>query len=255
MAKLIIATFLVLALCALVNALTPAGDSLALSGTTKADKFQCTWVTGKGFGLKAVTLKGPPRSMSGQGCIDDCFRRARKHKHLDAIVQYKDSSKKGCWCVYRVHDVDESFTNLRTCYFRPEKKAPAPDPKPLPPKLAEKLVTCKSNGYKPVLSGCYDVSKRRKYLYNERLTIDWKKEGHKDYAENFICACIDAAEKAGIMMFATHFWGECWELREEDLVRKSNDGCVLADGLYKTKTCQAGSACLGTTGYAVYTFV
>merc|ERR1712154_337915 len=244
MSKFIHITFLALAVCVL------AAQGIRRSVRGKKN-FKCTWISGKGTGQEQELFNKP--LLSGQRCVNMCYRmsKTKKGKNINAVTEYKDTKKKGCWCVHKIHDISPNLDEFKTCYFKlPKSAAVHPEPvlSALPPGGK-----C-SSGKKPVLKGCYDVYARGKYIHTKRLTIDWSKQGHPKYAWNFVCACADAAKKAGIKMFATHFWGECWELKEKDLARKSEDGCRLADGLYMTNTCDDSNACLGVVGYAVYTY-
>lgn len=183
-------------------------------GGDKTDQFQCKWMSGKGVGMKSVAQLKPP--LSGQKCVDVCYakKQTKKGKLIDAVVEFKDDSKSGCWCVHKSHDLSEKLTDFQTCYFNPEKAASIPGaaaPSPVLPESKGRPVeyTC-DNELQPVFVGCYsykDVSKG-KYLYNERMDIDWTTKGHPVWAQGFVCACAQAAKANGVSMFATHYWGD-----------------------------------------------
>ena len=87
------------------------------------------------------------------------------------------------------------------------------------------------------------------------VSMQYFRDEHSKFACDFVQACAQAAKDAGVSFFATHFWGECWEVNiTEGAAVANGDGCSLADGLYKSKCAgtDLSNECLGTTNYYVY---
>merc|ERR1712188_131176 len=115
-----------------------------------------------------------------------------------------------------------------------------------------------------LFKGCYKAMKYRtipptpnrgKLLLTYRYDIEWENRRNSPFAHSFVCACAMAARANRVKTFATHFWGECYEMKEWELKEKAI-GCELADGLY-SEECTDGftrSECIGTTDFAAYTY-
>jgi len=144
--------------------------------------------------------------------------------------------------------IDPKNTDWRTCMLY--KKG---DPKPKIPVAGPPV--CEGLGTKFSRKGCFAFAKRGKYLVNRRYEIEWSKAKHSGFACSFVQACAKAALAEGVPHFATHYWGECWEVQmSEGTAVPSGEGCSLADGNYQTlcKGTDLTHECLGSTNYYVY---
>jgi len=205
------------------------------------DDWRCEWETGKGKGLKQYKVKG----LAGPDCINECIKAKKQFPRINAVTELQDTTKKGCWCIHALDKIDDTKYNFHTCKLLP-KKAPTD--------LSYSNYKNKEcTDYFFFQQGCYKAYTKGRLLVFYRWDIEWNAYRLPMFAHSLVCACADAAKAAGVTMFATHFWGECWEIRPADMGPKS-DGCVLADGLYRNKCNMVNGECLGSTDFAVYKY-
>lgn len=239
-------------------------------------EYACEWKTGKGTGLKQVKIAG----LSGKACVEECLKRKKIFKRINAVTERIDGKVEGCWCVHKLHDIAEGSSEFKTCHLEVHSgitetpKFPAGSGERIPPsespgnidsdkthKLAKapkvdfmypdfKDKDCPN--HISYFVGCSQPIRNSKLILNFRFDIEWAPERISSFSKALRCACATAAMEAGAMEFAITFWGECWAVKKSDDEGESS-GCVVADGLYKTK-CSAGDNCLGGTGYAVYKY-
>lgn len=255
--------------------------ALASCSVVQSADVACEWKTGKGTGLKLVKIA----DLSGKACLQECIKRKKVFKHINAVTEYKDEKTKGCWCIHKLHDISEGNLDFQTCHLEgalikeqkpaeeksqtttgyEQSKGGIPHRKPgaklplisAPPKNKPDLTysNFKNKECANFISnfeGCYQSYERRQLLFSFRDNIEWASTKISSFATSLRCACAAAAKEAGATKFALSYYGECWSATDTDVLTPSDD-CVVADGLYKTK-CSSGSNCLGTTAFALYKY-
>lgn len=229
-----------------------------------ADKYACKFKRGKGVSVKKGFKR--PNAKSHIGCRDKCLKLKQTiiGKKVDGLYF---SLSGGCYCLKEMRRIDESakFSNkYMSCHIKENpsnvlngvNKPPPPGSGPVIDLTYAyfKDMHCDTTWTK---IGCYNVRARGRLLLNYRYDIEWEMDRHPAFAHSLLCACAEAARINHVQYFATHFWGECWELDQEDLVQQSDKGCLLADGKHENQ-CRSiadPGLCLGTTSYYVYTNV
>merc|ERR1719354_20803 len=260
--------FLVAAFVIVTVTLLPAGaepDAVRRRGPSSSGSlpYICDLQVGKGTQVKGtpIYVRSAP---STQSCMESCQRikkrkdRRKQEKIIGVslwaqnVPDTRDARENKCWCLIAGNGgftVDKSEKDWKTCMLYQKGK-----PKPALP-YANTAPVCIGLGSAFVRKGCFSFANRGRYLVNRRYQIKWSKDEHSKFACDFVQACAQAAKDAGVMFFATHFWGECWEVNiTEGAAVANGDGCSLADGLYKSKCAgtDLSNECLGTTNYYVY---
>jgi len=236
----------------------PAAVRRRTPSNGKTLPYICDLEVGKG-----TQVKGDPTWVltlrRGQTCMDACQRVKRRRKNIIGVATWEtnrpdtqEGRERRCACLKSDDGgftVDASNKDWKTCMFYQEG-----EPKPQMTYI-EKTPVCKGLGTAFFREGCYSFSKRGRYLVNRRYDIQWAKSKHSKFACDFVQECAKAAAKEGVMFFATHFWGECWEVQIADgTAVPSGEGCSLADGLYQNQCVgtDLSHECLGSTNYYVY---
>lgn len=233
-----------------------------ISLVDSSEIYTCFVKKGKGSSVKAGYRR--PNGKTFALCKEKCLKLKKKpgYKKIDG-VQF---SKKGCYCIKEMRRIDRAakYSGYLSCHL---KKTPT--------NVINGVNKPVQNGNEPLVDlsyqyfkdmrcdttwtkiGCYNVSSRSRQLLNYRYDIEWETKRHPAFAHSLLCACAEAARIAKVQYFATHFWGECWELDQEDLVAKSDYGCIMADGKHENRCIGLSEPgqCLGTTSYFVYTNV
>lgn len=232
--------------------------------------FECRLKQGKGVSVRS------PMKVADIGSIDKCRDACiAKKTEMEALKTHERhegtkldgmtySSNGGCECQFEMRDIDDSEENkdLTSCHLveietnvmngKSDKNNKQPEVD-----LSYnyfKDLSCDETWTKIGCSSVKSKFSRGRLLVDYRYNIEWEKDRFPKFSHSLVCACASAARIIKARYFATHFWGECWELQKDDINEPSTEGCVLADGLYNT-TCNGlsqGGECIGTTSYYVY---
>ena len=230
----------------------PSGVRYSRRRPAKKLPYICDLEVGKG--IQEGNALGRAYNKKGEDvCMKQCMRMKRRKPSVIGVTVLRDSSKDGCYCLTTKFSIDRSNKAFKTCILRKQGQ-----PRPVIPSLTKPAPAissteqCDARTFSKV--GCYKFSSRGRYLVNYRYKIKWSKQLHTQYACDFVQACARAAKEAKVPYFATHYWGECWEISLEQGEKDQKDGCYLADGLYQTN-CDGtdyNEECLGSTNYYVY---
>lgn len=264
MDKLVVSAFLIIA-CA--GVITYAKESEIVAVPKKGIDLECRFKKGKGVATGApFKIKS---AKDRQTCRSKCFT-AKEMKSGERINGVTFSAKYGCQCEYGMRRIDTGKRGFLACHIREDKEGMMNNV-PVDPAVAElqlgstpppvdltyeyyKNLKCDVTWTK---IGCYSAKGRGRYLLNYRWDIEWAPDRIGEFTKAFVCACAEAARINKVQYFATHYWGECWELDEENLIEAVDEGCYLADGKY-TDQCVGinyDQECLGAHNYYVYTNV
>lgn len=275
MNSLVIAAFLAISACALTNGQgipkpnTPeyfkwlkskAKPGVLVRVPPKPSDMECRVKRGKGISTKKGVKQ--PAAKTFIECRDICIKlkKTTRGKKVDGVSF--SLRKRECFCYVEMRRIDEGkqYRRYKACHLK--KNEPNVLNGVAKPNAGGPVIDLTYDYFKSMKCdetwtkiGCYNVSSRGRYLLNYRWDIEWEPKRHASFAHSFACACAEAARINKVQFFATHFWGECWELDKEDLGERSTNGCVLADGNYQNycKSINEDGTCLGTTSYFVYT--
>lgn len=232
---------------------------------TSGASVDCKFKNGKGISTKAGIRR--PAAKRPIECRDKCIQLMNTKAGKKVNGMYYDR-KGGCYCLTEMRRIDEAkkFDKFTSCHLNknePNVLNNVPGSNGGTKPTGGEAVDLTYDYFRNMVCdevwtkiGCYDVKEenRGRYLLNYRWDIEWEPTRFAKFAHSFACACAEAARINHVQFFATHYWGECWELEQEDLVTPS-EGCILADGEYKNKcdSINEDGTCLGTSGFFVYT--
>lgn len=226
---------------------------------SEAVTYECHSKLGKGISARKP-LKILKNMKTFRQCKNACTEKKKKHKRIDGVTYSKAS---GCKCIFDMQRIDMGKENrkYRSCHLKRDEPNEMNGIDNHPVSLAQavdltypffKDVHCDTTWTKV---GCFNVTHRDRFLLSYRSNIEWEQARFPAFATSLVCACAEAARLNDVQYFATHFWGECWEIDVEDFAKTGTEGCMLADGLHYNKCggVNEGGECVGTTAYYIYT--
>lgn len=213
---------------------------------------KCTFAAGDGHGGSEVKI--------GDQVGDDCLRACVEEKKSDAninVVTVLADGKPGCWCEQAMKQRKPS-TKYKSCFLGDKKPAPV-DPKP-PSAYLYKDWKNKDCGKTYEAAGCHGENpsfdrKDSELLVYWRHDIEWAKNRLGAFGKSLVCACRDAAKKAGMPFFAIHYWGECWGVSMNDMTKIDGGDCVRADFSKKKCRSRGQNICLADKHFMIYAVV